>query len=85
MKTTAKIITIGNSKGIRIPKQALIESGITVDVELETGPNELIIRSKKSIREGWEDAYAQMAQQGEDQLLLGSEPASDWDNHEWQW
>jgi antitoxin MazE len=85
MRTTAKIISIGNSRGIRIPKKALEESGLTDEVELETGQNELIIRPKKAVREGWEDAYAQMARLGEDRLLLGEQPANDWDKNEWQW
>lgn len=85
MKTTAKIITIGNSRGIRLPKKALEESGLTDEVELETGNNELIIRSKRAIREGWEDAYIKMAQLGEDRLLLGEQPASEWDKNEWLW
>jgi antitoxin MazE len=85
MKTTARIITIGNSRGIRLPKKALAESGLTDEVELETGDNELIIRSKKAIRHDWEDAYIQMAKLGEDRLLLGDQPASKWDQNDWQW
>ena len=85
MKTTAKLITVGNSRGIRLPKKALEESGLTDEVELETGNNEIIIRSKRAIREGWEDAYAQMAKLGEDRLLLGEQPVSEWDKNEWQW
>jgi antitoxin MazE len=85
MKTTTKIIIVGNSRGIRLPKKALEESGLTDEVELETGKNEIIIRSKRTIREGWEEAYVQMAKLEEDRLLLGEQPPSDWDKDEWQW
>ena len=85
MKTTTKIITIGNSRGIRLPKKALEESGLTDEVVLETSDHELVIRPKRAIREGWEDSYIQMAKLQEDSLLLGGQPASDWDKTEWVW
>lgn len=71
MKTTAKIITIGNSRGIRLPKKALEESGLSDEVELETGHSELTIRSKRTVREGREESYITMAKLGQDRLLLG--------------
>ncbi len=85
MKTTAKIIQIGNSRGIRLPKKALDETGLTGEVELVTGYNELVIRPLQKTREGWEESYIQMAKSGDDGLLIGEQPASDWDNNEWQW
>jgi len=85
MKTTAKIIRIGNSQGIRLPKKALEDSGLSGEVELVTGHNELVLRPLRNPREGWEDAYIQMAMHGDDKFLLGEQPASEWDNNEWQW
>ncbi len=37
------IITVGNSKGIRIPKPILIESGLEKDVELKVRKGEIRI------------------------------------------
>lgn len=43
------IITIGNSKGIRIPKVLLEESGLEKDVELKVKKGEIrIVRAPKS-------------------------------------
>lgn len=85
MKTTTKIIRIGNSQGIRLPKKALEESGLGGEVEIATGQNELIIRPARKAREGWEESYRQMAKNSDDKLLLGEQPISQWDTTEWQW
>lgn len=49
MKT--KVITIGNSKGIRIPKVMLIESGLGTEVELEAKKGELTLRPVRKVTE----------------------------------
>ncbi|MBW4061929.1 AbrB/MazE/SpoVT family DNA-binding domain-containing protein [Candidatus Saccharibacteria bacterium] len=85
MKTTAKIIQIGNSRGIRLPKKALDETGLSGEVELITVHNELVIRPLQHTRVGREESYVQMAKNGEDSLLIGEQPASEWDKSEWQW
>ncbi len=35
-------------------------------------------------REGWEESFIEMAEQGNDQLL-GPETETEWDKSEWQW
>lgn len=42
MKT--KIVKIGNSRGIRIPKSIIHESGLKSEVELEVGNSQIIIK-----------------------------------------
>ena len=83
----AKIVKIGNSQGIRIPKVILEQSGLQDEVELEVKNNQLIIRPKRSIRQGWEVAFSLMAEMRDDQLLdedsISSQ--SNWDNEEWEW
>ncbi len=45
----SSIIQIGNSKGIRLPKEVLIRSGLNKDVEIKVKKGEIkIIPSKKS-------------------------------------
>ena len=41
------IISIGNSKGVRIPKPLLTESGLGNNVELKVKPNEIKITPAK--------------------------------------
>ena len=63
MKT--KIIRIGNSKGVRIPRALLEKAHLTEEVQLEATANQIVIRSSAP-REGWEAAFRLMAQRGDD-------------------
>lgn len=83
----AKIIKIGNSQGIRIPKVILEQSGLQDEVELEVKDNQLIIRPKRSIRQGWKVAFRLMAEKRDDQLLDEDSIStqSNWDKEEWEW
>jgi antitoxin MazE len=82
----ARVVKIGNSRGIRIPKPLLEQTGIKDDVELEVENNRIIIRSVSSIRSGWENAFKTMAKKGDDALVMGDENIShSWDEDEWQW
>lgn len=82
-----RIVKIGNSQGIRIPKILLEQSGLTDEVELEVKRNQLIIRPKRSVRQGWENAFRAMAKNKDDQLLdkEGLINQSSWDAEEWEW
>ena len=82
----ARIIKIGNSQGIRIPKILLEQTGILDDVELEIEKNQIVIRPISNPRVGWDDAFKAMADKGDDALIDGetSIPNS-WDEEEWQW
>ena len=64
------IIPIGNSKGIRIPKALLEKYHLKDAVELELRENELVLKPVHNPREGWEDAFRQMHENGDDKLLL---------------
>ncbi len=67
MKT--RIVRIGNSQGIRIPKILLERSSLAEEVELEARDHQIIIRSAKQPRQDWESAFRAMAERGDDVLL----------------
>jgi antitoxin MazE len=79
-----RIVKIGNSQGIRIPKLLLEQSGINAEVEIEVQGDHLTIRSASRPRAGWDDAFAAMAQQGDD-ALIDKVNATSWDSVEWEW
>jgi len=84
MKT--RIIKIGNSQGVRIPKLYLRQSGLGEEVELESHNGEIVIRSSGHPRHGWAQAFKTMAENGDDKLLdEESLNQSSWDETEWQW
>ncbi|MCD4702504.1 MAG: AbrB/MazE/SpoVT family DNA-binding domain-containing protein [Candidatus Aegiribacteria sp.] len=81
-----RIIKIGNSKGIRIPKPILEQTGITEDVELDVENNHIIIRPISNPRVGWDIAFKTMSKRDDDKLLQIAENTSkSWDEEEWQW
>jgi antitoxin MazE len=79
-----RIVKIGNSQGIRIPKLLLEQSGIHTDVEIEVQGAHLMISPAPCLRNGWDEAFATMAEQQDDDLLDNLN-ASDWDDVEWEW
>lgn len=83
----AKIIKIGNSQGIRIPKIILEQSGFGEEVELEVSNRQLILRPARHIRQGWENEFQAMAEKKDDRLLDEEYLAnqSSWDTDEWEW
>ena len=84
MKT--KLIRICNSKGIRIPKPVLEQTGISDEVEMEIFDQYITIRSANKVRARWEQAFQEMARQGDDKLIdLAADKATEWDEDEWQW
>ena len=82
----ARIIKIGNSRGLRIPKPILEQTGIMDDVEIDVEKNQIIIRPVKEVRDGWDDAFKLMGQKGDDDLIIEDDNVShSWDEEEWQW
>lgn len=61
-----KLIPIGNSKGVRIPKSLLQKYGLKEFLLLEETDTGLLIRSKKTNKLSWEDTYKSMAKEKED-------------------
>lgn len=88
MSTVVKtrIVKIGNSQGIRIPKILLEQSALGEEVELTLEAEQIVIRSAHNPRQGWEEAFQSMHALGDDELLDGEAPLpTAWDEEEWAW
>ena len=85
MAVKTRIIKIGNSQGIRIPKPLLKQSGLQEEVELKVEENKIVIQAVSHPRRGWEEAFMTMAEQGDDVLLDPDVIDAEWDETEWQW
>ena len=84
MKT--RIIRIGNSHGIRIPKPLLELTGLEGEVELSASNGTLTIRPIAKPRAGWAEAFEEMARRGDDAMLDGDAPTpTTWDESQWEW
>lgn len=78
------IVSIGNSKGIRIPKSILDQCNFNKEADLEVEHNKLVIKPvKKKIRGGWDNAFKLMHKRKEDVLLL--DDSLDIEMKNWEW
>jgi antitoxin MazE len=83
MKT--RIVAIGNSQGIRIPKPLLEQVGLSGEVELRAERDALIIRPVRAPRAGWAAAFQQLADQEDDSMKDWDVSTTTWDEEEWEW
>ena len=81
-----RIVRIGNSQGIRIPRPLLRQVGLVGEVELLVEGNTLRVVPASRPRAGWAETFAEMARVGEDAPLDGDLPSlTTWDEEEWEW
>jgi antitoxin MazE len=79
-----KLVPIGNSRGVRIPKPLLEQAGLEDDVELRVVEGGIMVCGAGVRRAGWAEAAAQARKRGGDGLL-DKPVATDFDESEWTW
>ncbi len=82
--TRTKLIKIGNSRGIRIPKAVAEHLHLADDIEIVIKEDHLEIRPGRKPRDGWADAFRTMVERGDDRLVDIPAPTV-WDKEEWDW
>jgi antitoxin MazE len=78
-----RVVKIGNSQGVRIPKPLLEQAGLGERVEIEVEGSQIVIRPTHRAREGWQRQF----QERGDDCLLDADALSlmQWDQDEWEW
>jgi antitoxin MazE len=61
-----KLVPIGNSQGVRIPKTLLQKYGLSNSLVLEETDQGILLRKKRENKLSWEDTFKAMAEEGED-------------------
>lgn len=79
-----KIVRIGNSKGVRIPKAMLQEAGIDGKVDIRVTEQGILIASAVEPRAGWAEAARLIRERREDGLL-DPPVQTRFDESEWEW
>jgi antitoxin MazE len=79
-----RIVRIGNSRGIRIPKTLLDEADLPEEVELHAQPGRLIVQAVRRPRSGWANAAKRMRTRGDD-AILDESTTTKFDRAEWKW
>lgn len=82
MKT--RLVQIGNSRGIRLPKPVIEEVGLDDEVELQVREGTIVIRPLRATRSGWAEAARVLRMNSGDQLLDPLTPTH-FDEEEWEW
>ena len=80
----AKLVRIGNSRGVRLPKSFIEEAGLQHEIELQIVDSGIVIRPVSTPRAGWDEAARSLRRRGEDGLL-DEVSLSDFDESEWVW
>lgn len=60
-----KLVPIGNSKGVRIPKALIQKYGLKKSLLIEETDRGLLLRNKSDSKLSWEDTYIAMADEKE--------------------
>jgi antitoxin MazE len=82
----SRIVKIGNSRGVRIPKPLIEETGLGEEVEIRVEGNRLIIAPAGRPRTNWATSFRKMARAGDDGLIDGdSQVRTAWEKDEWEW
>ena len=81
-----RIVKIGNSQGIRIPKALLEESGLRGEVDLSVHDGTLVIAPAERPRQGWAEAFRQMALRSDDEPLdVDLAATGSFEEESWEW
>ena len=78
-----KVVPIGNSRGVRLPKEVLDRYAIRDAVVLEEREDGLLLHSKKDRRLSWEDTFKEMAREREGWSDLDVTLSDGLDNEPW--
>jgi len=84
MTTKSRIVRIGNSRGIRVPKLLLDRADLPEEVELRAEPGRLVVSAPARPRAGWA-AKARAMHQRRDDMPLEVGTSTRFDKTEWQW
>lgn len=78
-----KVVPIGNSRGVRLPKAVLEKYAIRDVVVAEQCEEGLLLRSKQDKRLSWEETYKDMARNREDWRDMDATVADGLDKEPW--
>jgi len=80
----SKIVAVGNSRGVRIPRALLGDARIGDEIELIADGDELLVRRLARPRQGWASEFAAMHDAADDRMLDPIAPTR-FDDEDWEW
>ena len=85
MKT--RLVRIGNSRGVRIPKPLIAAAELGDDVEIEVRDGSIIVSKCTHARDGWAKAARTLAMTltREQEALVDPPTSTRFDDEQWEW
>jgi antitoxin MazE len=80
----ARLIQIGNSRGLRLPKPLIEEAGLKDEVEITLRDGAIVITSVDQPRAGWAEAVDLLLERRESYVVDEPSPTR-FDEEEWEW
>src|SRR3972149_3549313 len=80
----SRLIRIGNSRGVRLPKPLIEEAGLEGEVDVQVREGALVISSRSAPRAGWAEAARRMRERVDDRLL-GEPSSTRFEDEEGRW
>jgi antitoxin MazE len=80
----ARIVRIGNSRGVRLPKPLIEQAGLEEDVDLRVHGNTIVIAQRRPRRAGWARAAQELRAEDGDRMLDAPAPTR-FDETGWKW
>ena len=82
----ARLVQVGNSLGIRLPKAVIEMAGLEgCELDLKVVEEGVLITPVRPRRSGWSAAFQAMHAAGEDKPLLDDTMENRFDKEEWEW
>lgn len=80
----SRLVRIGNSRGVRLPKGLIEEAGLLDEVEIRAEGRSIVITPGSKPRDGWAADARRLVADGVDGLL---DPPTEtrFDGEEWEW
>jgi antitoxin MazE len=82
MKT--RLVSMGNSRGVRLPKPLIEQVGLVDEVSLRVHNGAILISPARMSRTGWAAAATELAAT-QDRGLIDPTVATRFDEDEWKW
>lgn len=80
----ARLVRIGNSRGLRLPKPLIEEAGFKDEVEITLRDGALIVTSAEHPRAGWGAAVKLLLERREAYVIAENTPTR-FEEDEWEW
>ncbi len=84
MTLKTRLVRIGNSRGIRVPKLLLDTARLPEEIELRAEPGRLVVSAARRPRAGWDSKARSMHERGDD-APLDPLTSTDFEATDWRW